>query len=761
MAVLAPFLGGATERWAQGIILSILGLLLIFDPPRRSLGLGLNVIALTCLILPWLAFLPETFFSASPWREALVHDYGVALGPFHTPQPWLTLEAIVLFYAGLAWTYYCFASPELPQSKFDSARFYLLGVLLIAGLSIFLFHTHRVISFWHSLYGFGPFPNRNQTANLFALTAILIFAFAYEDFRKGSPWWFFWVLGLGVLGVALVENYSRAGILLFFGGAVLWLIWLGFQSRSARKVALFASLLLILLTLFLIYGGKSLNRFVRPDSVENLPSGLRLALMHDAWKMIESRPIAGVGLGNFESVFPFYREYSKSRDRAIHPESDWMWLMSEMGLPAGIAIFAGVILLLARTWPMHRGTERRLRAAAAVVGIGFALHGLADVSGHRLGSFIPAIFIFSLCAAPLHVLSWEDEPRLVILSSRLLGTILLLAGVVWVGNSLSDWKIPGRIEVDRAYAKGTKALDSGNIQDAWRANTQALQWAPLDWRFYFQRATTEAWGDSRPGRAQHDFRIARYLEPFSPSVPFQEGLVWKKRNPDLALTAWEEALNRAGDRSQQVYSDMMGAAAEMPWHDRALELGRKQAGLKIDYLSRLSPSLFREKLAQFLEDSGSVGLLGSEERQQILKLWSEKGESTTLLAFLHLHPDWKEGWPWLAREAADSGDFHQAYQIAIANMPAPILPALTSDKSLDFLTKDFNEHPDDVARTYLLYLVQARLSKWDDALATVQHVTLRPGAPDYWHYLAADLWAKKGDWAKAWEEISSLSQKVN
>ena len=42
LPVLAVFLGGATSKWAEGIIVAFLGAFLIFQPPRRSLGWKIN-----------------------------------------------------------------------------------------------------------------------------------------------------------------------------------------------------------------------------------------------------------------------------------------------------------------------------------------------------------------------------------------------------------------------------------------------------------------------------------------------------------------------------------------------------------------------------------------------------------------------------------------------------------------------------------------------------------------------------------------------
>ena len=42
LPVLAVFLGGATSKWAEGIIIALFGAFLIFQPPRRSLGWKIN-----------------------------------------------------------------------------------------------------------------------------------------------------------------------------------------------------------------------------------------------------------------------------------------------------------------------------------------------------------------------------------------------------------------------------------------------------------------------------------------------------------------------------------------------------------------------------------------------------------------------------------------------------------------------------------------------------------------------------------------------
>jgi len=62
LTLLAPFLGGSTELWAQAVISLGAGLLLVFFPPRKSLGLVPNVCFTAFMLLGLAAFLPVNIF---------------------------------------------------------------------------------------------------------------------------------------------------------------------------------------------------------------------------------------------------------------------------------------------------------------------------------------------------------------------------------------------------------------------------------------------------------------------------------------------------------------------------------------------------------------------------------------------------------------------------------------------------------------------------------------------------------------------------
>src|SRR5215469_13702229 len=72
LPVLACFLGGATQKWEEGLVIAFLALCLLVRPPRFSLGAGLNVALLSLFMFAAIAFLPAHWFFEPEWRAAFV-----------------------------------------------------------------------------------------------------------------------------------------------------------------------------------------------------------------------------------------------------------------------------------------------------------------------------------------------------------------------------------------------------------------------------------------------------------------------------------------------------------------------------------------------------------------------------------------------------------------------------------------------------------------------------------------------------------------
>ncbi|PYK31522.1 MAG: hypothetical protein DME57_03395, partial [Verrucomicrobia bacterium] len=488
LPVLACFLGGATAKWGEGIIAAFLGIFLIVRPPRYSLGIAINLALLSILICAATGFLPANWFYQPNWRATDFNDFGIVLPATVSPQPWITFTYICSLIAGLAWLY-VMCSERLGLREVRTAlRMFAAGVIALAAICILFWLRHSAMPFWHNERNFGPFPNRNQTGNLFGLAAILVLACGQDDFRKGRKRWLFWVAGLGVLIAALVINFSRAGLGILVVGSALWLAAFSLCQRRpvASSIALVVSFLLLLFTSLLLFGGETLERFHLHDLHNaDISNELRWRIFSDVFQLIHDSPFVGIGLGNFNNIFAVFRASSFNDMRAIHPESDWLWLWSESGWIAVAAILVGLAFVLPKIFPMREGTNQRFRLATLIACVLFMLHGLVDVSAHRVGTVFSALFLLGVSIYRPH--SFKPS-RTVSIFFRVVGLFLLVIGSTWVVAARGHKLLPGSLGVTNAKYLASISNRERDFAETVRITSKALEWSPLDWELYFSRA---------------------------------------------------------------------------------------------------------------------------------------------------------------------------------------------------------------------------------------------------------------------------------
>jgi tetratricopeptide (TPR) repeat protein len=752
LPVLACFLGGATAKWSEGIVVALLGLMLLVQPPKVSWGLTRNLILLALLASAATAFLPANWFLQPAWRTALVEDFGINLPGTLSPQPWISLGCFLSFLAGLSWLYYVSTLDLELREVRTQLRTFAFGVAGLTVLCIALYFGHTALSLWHNERGFGPFPNRNQTANLFGLTAVVILACGQEDIRKGRKRWILWLVALAVIVVGIVLDFSRAGVLLLVAGSGLWLGAFALRKGSAARIALGVSLLLVLLTSMLLFGGQTFERFNLRAGDTGVASDLRWAIFQDALHLISASPWCGIGLGNFDEVFAIFRDVSLSSTRTIHPESDWFWLWSEAGWPAVVLTIAAIVLFVWRVFPLQEGTNQRFRVAALIAALLFALHGIVDVSGHRVGTAFAALFLLGLAVRRPAELRRSIAIQIVF---RAIGLVLLIAGGAWLFATRYETPLPGAVGVENEMRLATAANQGRNFAETIERTTRALGWAPLRWQLYFLRALGKVGARLPVNEAADDFRRARFLEPNVYEVPFQEGNVWMGANqPALALTAWREALRRAGPQRAGVYRAILIVAGQSNprVYNGLLELGIAHHDLALTFLETSAGAPFMAAVQRFLEHDPALETMTAQEKVTLFKYWADRGDPAELARAVETHPDWLAyAWPGLAKYQAAQKNFRAAVELARRYGEAPPLPAAAQNSSIDQLRQALHASPDNYALGFQLYHEQMQQGLIDEALVTVRHFTDLPGAPRYFHFLEAEAWAAKENWERAWK----------
>jgi hypothetical protein len=754
LPVLACFLGGATQKWEEGVVITLLALYLLARPPCFSLGALTNLVLLTLFILAAVAFLPASWFFQPEWRAALINDFRIQLPSTLTAQLWITLTYLLSFAAGLSWLYVVSAQDlELREVRFQ-LRLFTGGIALLAAICIAFYSAHTAPAFWHNEGNFGPFQNRNQTGDLFGLAGIMILACAQDDLRRGRKWWIVWILALVVVVVATILSLSRSGIGILFAGSAFWLGAFAFRQRSPSPLALGASFLLLLLTALLLFDEQIFERLHLRD-FGGISTDFWWRIFHDTFRLIRNSPWCGIGFGNFESIFAIFRGGSTGDQRALHPESDWLWLWTELGWPAVVLTIVGIALLVNRVFPLRVGTNQGYRLAALIAALLFAIHGIVDVSGHLMGTAFAAVFLLGL--SRYRPLSLKTSQSVSILF-RVVGLVLLGTGLASVVAARGEKLFPGSAVVSSAKQLSGVTDREGNFSETVALTTRALRWAPLDWQVYLTRCLAEV-ELSQTTNAIEDFRRARFLEPIAYEVPLAEGNAWLPYRPMLAVTAWREALRRAGPLRPEVYASMLSdASLTSPEVSPILEeIGLGEHDLALPYLRRVSDASFNRALAQLLRNDPNLQSFSEIEKLALFALWSERGDSEEISRVVVQRAEWlRYAWLGMAKYKASKGDFRAAYELTQRYGEPIAVPRVASNLSLQDLENGFHAAPDSYGIGYELYRAQRQNGRVDEALLTARHFSERPISPAYFHFLEAQSWAEKQNWERAWNAWQAI-----
>jgi len=517
--------------------------------------------------------------------------------------------------------------------------------------------------------------------------------------------------------------------------------------------------LLLLLSLFLLFGGTTLERFQNgPESDHATPPAMedyRVTIQSDALKVSLHSPLLGVGLGNFEPIFTSMRDASAGQNRTLHPESDWLWMAVEMGWFAPVLVLIGIKWWAGQCLPLTLRSGESLRRAALAAVVMFLLHGFVDVSGHRPGSLFVGVFMASLALSPDSFgLSRLPHPWIASLF-RALALILGLLGSWWLASLISDAVPPTTATFARWQHRMNLAASEGRLASMAECANAALELDALDWTPYFRRASAEAFRTGATEKAVTDFQIARYLEPHWIDLCENEGEVWLAAgDSDRCLEAWQEALRRAGPKGTDTYTTLLGLAQDNPDVHHGL---RKFATTNPDYLIAFLTFANREEeqeeIDALLSHDPNLRSLTPTQQEKLFATWYDHGDQDALAKQLLAHEEWQlAGWKFLAQHFASRQDFELASITALRYLRPPDPPP-PSDQSPTVLENDFNLHPDDLAEGIVLCQSQIQHNQLDEALITISSLAKQPGCPHYIFYLQAQVYVKKQQWEAAWDAL--------
>jgi tetratricopeptide (TPR) repeat protein len=758
--ILIPLLGGGYDSWSAGITLFLTSLLILIKPSESYLEKSFNIGLFILSVFALCNFLPIQLFKLQPWRVSCTRDYGIPLSPLLSPQPALSLEGVIFLFWGILWVYYNLSTPFSLTERYSIPRIWSTGYLISATVCFIFYFLHLHPSIWHSPKNFGFFANRNQTGNYFAIGGLITLACAYEDFRAGRLMASMFRLGGTIfLLCTLILVGSKMGPILFFAGGFIWFLWLGSVSRNGKQICIGASVFFCLVTILFLFGGRTVERILCINPVdETYIHNLRWTIHKDTLELILHHPFFGIGLENFQFIFPFYQKASITQSLAHHPESDILWAAAELGIPAVLCILLLVGFKLRKALPFVREKSYSIRIMAFVCVALFVAHGFADVSCHRVGTFLAAVLLLKL-SLPLS----EDRQAKKQIGSffRMACLPFLIVGLLWTTENWLPSKPPTRRNMELIRDETDLSFKKNDLTKVIQLSTSALYWTPLEWSFYYDRAFAEGYL-GKTDQAIEDFRRARFLMPNLFSIRMEEGKFWLKKNPEATLVAWSEGLHLA-ENQESCFENMLSISKSEPIVRKELEkIAREKPSLLLIFINHAKPEELESDLQWILSKNPEFKDFTNAQVEKLISIWMGTGNKEKITSILENNEVLlKTGWPWVAQNYAERKDFEKAYQLVTHYSSAPALHETPSVKTYDEMKMDFILNPEDVVRGMTLLEKQLRSQRTDEALETIHKLKNLNNSPSSIYFREAEIWAQKEEWEKAWNNWSEYREKIN
>lgn len=747
-------LGGGTTFAVKAVIYIALGLVLYIQLPKTVPSVWVDICVISLVFLGLIQFLPGVIFSLPEWRKVLEGDCAIALSPTISPQLYVSLEGYVAFLSALAWLYICLNSDITYSSRIRSLWALALGGGLLSILLICGHYYGFRYPFSKEATVFSFFPNRNQSSHILCLSALVSFGLFVKAFnRKRNRFALISLINTILIFFALVFSLSRASLIFFFFGLLLWLGFQSIRTTQLIKLRYLLPILIILISLWLMSSGDNLNRFlhlINPDT----EADFRILIFKDAVKCIQEQLFTGLGIGNFQYVFPQFRDHSVLYGKILHPENDWLWACAELG------ILFTLVLALGSFWGLFKSIKEQpydriaYRSIAFIGLFVFFCHTFVDVPGHRLGTVFYAILLFSLSINYDKAVTTRI-PRYVF---QFLGGLLIVYGLIGLGSSLFKLPILNGV-AEKVYKQ--KVLNLAQLKktdEALAVLKLAKARMPMNPWWYFQEGQLQLRLGNSFLKAKNEFEKAKALDPYDIHLALQEGLVWLPYNLDLAFRAWQRALNLSNFADDTTWTFIWNHTDGSMYQKHLSFLSQSHAGFRVFYLKRIALPVFEKEIQWDLSKDPQLQYIPQQDRLILFLKWAEAHPHALLGHLSHYPHILEETWLVSATAYMRLRFYENASKLFDKNLTAPQWPVLyySQSSTVEELELRSSFNPKDTMLSLALLKIYIEQSKFTKALSTIRHLeALEYKAPllDYWKGKLYHTQSKYQQSCQAYEEF--------
>jgi len=389
----------------------------------------------------------------------------------------------------------------------------------------------KIYGFWQSQYKIGsyggPFINANHLAGYLELVILLALGFLVSREKPGIiPMAKDWKQRLSMLESWLAKNIllifiivlmasglfisaSRGGILSLTFSLGLFFLLLGLKKsqKGKRKIILLISGLIFICVLWLGIG-PVITKFATLANPATA-SGERLQVWRDTVQLSSDFPFFGIGLGNFQNLYPKYSTLTSSTFWE-HAHNDYLELLADTGWVGFILFFGGIFILLFSI--MKKWKDRRdpfvigITLGGCTGALAILCHSVVEFNLHIPANAFLLFVILGLSVVAFNLKKREEEfsplpVRRTFLSSKIKKPLIIIKALIVVfmltlvmkdylayrffmnSQSLSHAPRLGNL-IDRANPGPLKRaifFDSGNARYRYELGN------------YYARKMSEAW----------------------------------------------------------------------------------------------------------------------------------------------------------------------------------------------------------------------------------------------------------------------------
>ena len=642
IVVLGPLAFGVVDRAVQVLLVILMAVGMFLQPPTLlSLGRRGNVLAIALIgVFVLKEFLPWQWFGGTRWRIEAQSMPGLEIAGTHHPEPALALDALLTALLALVWLQWLRTMAAQRGMRLAMAWILFGTGIALAAVCFLMSPKNAQTSLIYGLRytpgwsGWGPFPNRNHTASLLAMSALAgmgctVWAGARRLRRVAVA------AAIAVLGilVALLMTKSRGGLIAFAAGLAVFCGMMLWRHRTRRTLAIVIGGVALMSVLVVLFGGQVMGRFA-PGDASQVSDQLRLEIWKNAVTMWRDAPLLGHGVDSFANLFPFYQRLVLDDAAVAHPESSWLQWLCETGL-VPVVLLTGILgrmvaLRLGELFKRH-GTFHL--SAGALAGVAALLaHCAIDVPGHR---WADAGFALALLALACPV---SREAHLVGAAPPRTALVPLALGAYWALPFLGfvlPWQPVYLMQLRSREGAGT--LPRPQLSE-WQA---ALRHFPLKAVLHHFAAMSELEaGIPRTSDWQRHIEIVHRLAPGGWNYPISHARAVRRLSPALCMIYWQLAIERSGWRASEILGWALNDTAGLPsaraeWDAHIAS----HPALALAYARRLPQEDARDLFDAWWQARSRATDLTADELRDFYALAPRRATAAQVLEWMRLHPE--------------------------------------------------------------------------------------------------------------------------